>query len=57
MKTYIKPITTETKSEMQHLMQNSITSVTGLDGVETSSESFAGGSVDSRRGNAWDDED
>ncbi|MBQ3631590.1 MAG: hypothetical protein II949_10175 [Prevotella sp.] len=57
MKTYIKPITTETRIEMQHLMQNSITSVTGLDGVETSSESFGGGSADSRRGNVWDDED
>ena len=57
MKAYIKPVTTETKIELQHLMQNSITTVTGVDGLGKGEGDFTGGAVDSRSGNVWDDED
>lgn len=57
MKAYIKPNTEMTLVEVQSLMQNSITTVTGLDGVEKSEDDFGGGAVDSRRNNVWDDEE
>ena len=58
MKAYIKPNTEMTLVEVQSLMQNSIKTVTGLDGVEKSEDDFGGGTVDSRRrNNVWEDEE
>lgn len=57
MKAYIKPNTEMTLVEVQSLMQNSIKTVTGLDGVDKGEGDFQGGVVDSRRHNVWDDEE
>ena len=57
MKKYIKPNTNILLVEVQSLMQsNSVTNVTGVDGVERGEGYFVGGSSDSR-GGFWDDED
>lgn len=57
MKAYIKPNTELAVVEFQSLMQNSITTVTGLNDVEKGEGDFQGGVVDSRRHNVWDDEE
>lgn len=57
MKAYIKPSIEVTVVEMQPLMDNSITSTAGLNGVTMGEGDFSGGAADSRRGGIWDDED
>ena len=47
-KTYMKPGVEVMHIEMLPLMNNSVTSLSGLDGVSTSSEEFTGGTSDSR---------
>ena len=47
-KTYINPTIEVMKLNTTPLMTNSVTSVEGLEGVETSSEEFPGGTADSR---------
>ncbi|MBQ9672249.1 MAG: hypothetical protein IJV34_05290 [Prevotella sp.] len=57
MKKYIKPNTNILLVEVQSLMQsNSVTDVTGVDGLGKGNGDFVGGGVDSR-GGFWDDED
>lgn len=57
MKKYIQPELTVVAVNLQTLICNSVTEVTGLDGVEMSNEDFEGGAVDSRRKDVWDDEE
>ena len=58
MKAYIKPTITETLVELQPLMDgNSVTKVTGLDGVGKGNGDFTGGAADTRRGSVWGDEE
>lgn len=58
MKAYIKPNIEITSVDLQPLLDNSITSVTGLDGVEKGEGDFGGGPVDSRGSRSiWDDEE
>ena len=57
-KKYIQPAIMVTKLNMRPLMQrNSLTSVTGLEGVGVSEEEFGGGTADSRRRSVWGDEE
>ncbi len=55
MKKYIKPEVEITIINTQPLLSNSVSSLSGLEGVNTGGE-FSGGSGDSRRGR-WDEED
>ena len=56
MKSYIKPIVTETKVELMPLMANSVRHVAGdIDDINITDEEFAGGTADVRRHNVWDD--
>ena len=54
MKKYIKPEIEVTNIELQLLDSNSITSVSGADGVGTSTDVF-NGDADSRYYDDWDD--
>lgn len=47
-KKYINPTIEVMKLNTTPLLTNSVTSVSGLDGVETSSDEFEGGTADSR---------
>jgi len=51
---YIKPSTTLHAIKATQLICNSISGVSGLDGVSTSSSEFGGGASDSRSDNSWD---
>lgn len=55
MKKYIKPSVEVTDIELQLLDSNSITSVSGADGLGTGDGEFVGGDGDSRSYDAWDD--
>jgi hypothetical protein len=56
MKSYIKPIVTETKVDLMPLMANSVRHVAGdIDDINITDEEFAGGTADVRRHNVWDD--
>ena len=55
MKKYIKPEIEVTIIELQLLDSNSITSVSGADGLGTGEGEFAGGAGDSRYYDDWDD--
>ena len=55
-KVYFKPTIKLTTLDMQPLMQNSLKSVEGLDGVTVSDSEFTGGTADSRS-SIWGDED
>lgn len=59
MKKYIKPSIEETVIELTPLMDNSVTNITGLDGVTTSNEEYdpSNGGVDSRRHSFWGDDE
>ena len=56
---YLAPATTVTTIQLQSMIANSFTSVSGLDGVEKGEGDFAGGDADGRRSgfSVWDDED
>jgi len=56
MKKYVKPNIEVVNIKMQSLLQNSLGSVTGLDGVERGEGDFGGGSSDSR-GSYWEDDE
>ncbi len=56
MKTYIKPETEVTVIQFQPMLSNSVTGVSGLDGVTNSDDDFSGGDSDSR-GISWGDDD
>ena len=59
MKKYIKPTTIQVAIRIQqHLLQNSVQSVSGLDGVEKGDGDFdpVTMTVDSRRRSVWDEE-
>ena len=47
-KTYMKPGVEVMHIDMLPLMNNSVTTITGLEDVSTSSSEFPGGSTDSR---------
>ena len=55
MKKYIKPAVEITNVELQLLSSNSITSVSGADGLGSGEGEFAGGNGDSRYYDEWDD--
>ncbi len=57
MKAYIKPTIEIAQVETQHLMENSLTSVSDLEDVTVSTEDFPGGDADSRQRSVWDDEE
>lgn len=56
-KTYLKPTIEVMHLEVHPLMQNSIQTINGIDGVTPSGTEFTGGEADSRRNNLWDDYD
>ena len=57
MKEYIKPELLIVGLNMQALLNsNSVTSVTGADGLSVEDEEF-NGTADSRRRNVWEEED
>ena len=59
-KAYMAPAITITTVEMQAPLasSNSVTSVSGIDGLTVGDGDFSGGAADSRRGGSlWDDED
>ena len=58
MKTYIKPRIKVIEVEAESLLDaNSITTVSGVDGITTSDTEFTGGNADARRGSSlWDEE-
>ena len=58
-KTYIEPsLIINTIVIESHLMQNSVTSLSGLEGVSMGTEDFAGGAADAKAShyNVWDDD-
>ena len=56
MKKYIKPKSFVVIIRTQRLLQNSIRSVDGLDGVGRGEGDYEGGHSDSRSSGFWDDE-
>lgn len=58
MKKYIKPSIQTIRVNFLPLMagSNTVSKVTGLDGVDTSNDEFSGGTSDSRRNGFWEDE-
>ncbi|MBR1683355.1 MAG: hypothetical protein IJ700_08420 [Bacteroidaceae bacterium] len=57
-KAYIEPVLQVTPITLEsHLMQNSVGSVTGLDGVEKGEGDFGGGASDTKSSdwNIWDE--
>lgn len=57
MKKYIEPKLVIVKLRTQRLLQNSIRSVSGLDGVGKGDGDFGGGKSDSRSNSFWDDDE
>ena len=57
MKKYIKPNVLIVSVRIEKILQQSLTSVKGLSGVEKKEGFFSGGDADSRRNRYWDDED
>ena len=58
MKKYIKPNVRVVAIKTQHLLEsNSITTVTGANGIGRGSGDFGGGAADSRRRGYWDDDE
>lgn len=57
MKKYIKPMIKKADIEAESLLANSVSSVSGLQGVTVSEEEFAGGTADSRSNSQWDDDE
>ena len=54
-KTYIKPSVEVVCLELENMIANSVTGVSGLDGLSVSNEDFGGGAADAKgRGNADD---
>jgi hypothetical protein len=56
MKKYVKPNIEVVNIKMQSLLQNSVKSVEGLNGVERGEGDFGGGARDSR-GSYWEDDE
>ena len=57
MKKYIKPNLEVMNIKVQPLMNNSVTTASGLDGVEMGEGDFTGGAADSRSGSLWDEDE
>ena len=57
MKKYIKPNLEVMNIKVQPLMNNSVTTASGLDDVTISDSDFGGGDADSRSYSLWDDEE
>ena len=57
MKKYIKPNVLIVRVKVEKLLQYSLKSVGGLDGVTKGEGEFIGGVADSRRNRYWDDEE